>query len=259
MSETIKQLIVALFAAHVIGDFILQSDEDVKTKYRTYILIKHSLILSVLSYLAVGLWNNWIIPLVIFVTHLIIDTIKIRLCKIGLGAFVVDQLAHLGVIACTVYILFQLSMVATSTYWIRELGTCYYIFLVILSGAIVAIYAGGVVVGLAVKPLQDQLATSLNESKQSSGKSSQTGSRGFEEGGKVIGQLERALIFLLVLVDQPAAIGFLIAAKSIFRFGEIKEKSNRLEAEYIIIGTLMSFLFGLAAAYLTRKGVVLFP
>jgi hypothetical protein len=28
MSETIKQLIVALIAAHVIGDFILQSDED---------------------------------------------------------------------------------------------------------------------------------------------------------------------------------------------------------------------------------------
>jgi len=259
MSETIKQLIVALIAAHVIGDFVLQSDEDVKTKYRTYILIKHSLILSGLSYLAVGLWNNWIIPLVIFVTHLLIDTIKIRLFKIGLRAFVVDQLAHLGVIACAVYILFQLNMVATSTYWIRELGRYYYSFLVILSGAIVAIYAGGVVVGLGVKPLQDQLVTNLNESNHSGGKSSQPGSRGFEEGGKAIGQLERALIFLLVLVDQPAAIGFLIAAKSIFRFGEIKEKSNRMEAEYIIIGTLMSFLFGLVAAYLTRKGMALFP
>ena len=45
---------------------------------------------------------------------------------------------------------------------------------------------------------------------------------------------------------QPAGVGFLVAAKSIFRFGELKEHHNRLEAEYITIGTLMSFAWGLA-------------
>jgi len=31
--------------------------------------------------------------------------------------------------------------------------------------------------------------------------------RGFENGGRIIGQLERALIFLFVIVNQPSAIG----------------------------------------------------
>ena len=34
--------------------------------------------------------------------------------------------------------------------------------------------------------------------------------------------------------------------------GEIKEHDNRMEAEYILIGTMMSFGFAPLAAYLTR-------
>jgi hypothetical protein len=74
--------------------------------------------------------------------------------------------------------------------------------------------------------------------------------RGFVDGGRIIGQLERAMIYLFVLVGQPAAIGFLIAAKSVFRFGELSDRANRMEAEYILIGTLYSFLFGTLVAYL---------
>jgi hypothetical protein len=44
----------------------------------------------------------------------------------------------------------------------------------------------------------------------------------------------------------------LITAKSILRFGEIKDRRNRLEAEYIIIGTSMSFGYGMFIAYLTQ-------
>ncbi|MEN6561886.1 MAG: hypothetical protein ABFD52_14040 [Acidobacteriota bacterium] len=35
--------------------------------------------------------------------------------------------------------------------------------------------------------------------------------------------------------------------KSLFRFGEIKDPTNRKETEYILIGTLLSFGFALAA------------
>lgn len=72
--------------------------------------------------------------------------------------------------------------------------------------------------------------------------------RGFPDGGKVIGCLERLLIYLFVLSDALGAVGFLIAAKSIFRFGELADQQNRLEAEYITIGTLTSFVVGLALA-----------
>ena len=70
-------------------------------------------------------------------------------------------------------------------------------------------------------------------------------------GGRVIGYLERALIYLFIMANQPSGIGFLIAAKSILRFGELTEPTKRMQAEYIIIGTLASFLFGIGISYLT--------
>ena len=50
--------------------------------------------------------------------------------------------------------------------------------------------------------------------------------------------MERILVMLLVLMEQPNGIGFLIAAKSILRFGEIKDANQRKVAEYIIIGVM---------------------
>jgi len=59
-----------------------------------------------------------------------------------------------------------------------------------------------------------------------------------------------------VLAGYPGGIGWLIAAKSIFRFGELKDPAQRMEAEYIIIGTLMSFVLGSILAFATRAVLV---
>ncbi len=76
--------------------------------------------------------------------------------------------------------------------------------------------------------------------------------RGFPEGGKLIGQLERFLIYLFVLAGHLEGVGFLVAAKSVFRFGELTNHQNRLEAEYITLGTLMSFAWGLGTSLVTK-------
>jgi hypothetical protein len=55
--------------------------------------------------------------------------------------------------------------------------------------------------------------------------------------GRVIGLLERALLYGFVLQGQFAAIGFILAAKAFTRFREL---DNRTFAEYVLIGTLMS-------------------
>jgi hypothetical protein len=60
---------------------------------------------------------------------------------------------------------------------------------------------------------------------------------------------------LLLLMDQPNGIGFLIAAKSVLRFGEIKDPSQRKVAEYIIIGTFLSFGWALLISILTQKAL----
>jgi hypothetical protein len=56
-------------------------------------------------------------------------------------------------------------------------------------------------------------------------------------------------------MDQPNGIGFLIAAKSVLRFSEIKEPGQRKVAEYVIIGTFLSFGWALVVSVLTQKAL----
>lgn len=67
--------------------------------------------------------------------------------------------------------------------------------------------------------------------------------------GRVIGLLERGLIFCFVLTGQFGAIGFTLAAKGFTRF---KEMENRGFAEYVLIGTLLSSSLAMAAGALVR-------
>ncbi len=64
---------------------------------------------------------------------------------------------------------------------------------------------------------------------------------GINEAGKYIGMLERLFVFTFVVVSFWEGIGFLLAAKSIFRFGDLKENKEIRLTEYILIGTLLSF------------------
>ena len=47
------------------------------------------------------------------------------------------------------------------------------------------------------------------------------------------------LIFIFILIDQPLAVGFLIAAKSLLRIESDSKHHKRME--YILVGTLCSF------------------
>ena len=49
-----------------------------------------------------------------------------------------------------------------------------------------------------------------------------------------------------VLLDQWQAIGFLLTAKSILRFNELKGRNNRQRSEYVLLGTLLSFSLSIA-------------
>jgi hypothetical protein len=67
--------------------------------------------------------------------------------------------------------------------------------------------------------------------------------------GATIGVLERLLIVTFVLTGSSAAVGFVVAAKTLARF---KQLDDRDFAEYYLLGTLASVAVavgsGLAAA-----------
>jgi hypothetical protein len=66
-----------------------------------------------------------------------------------------------------------------------------------------------------------------------------------ENAGKWIGIIERFLILSFILLNQWTPIGFLLAAKSVFRFGDLKGKEDQKKTEYILIGTLLSFFIAI--------------
>ena len=73
-----------------------------------------------------------------------------------------------------------------------------------------------------------------------------------ENAGSYIGILERLFIFLFILIGQFSAIGFLLAAKSIFRFGDLTKSKDRKLTEYVLIGTLLSFGVAIVVGLLTQ-------
>ena len=70
--------------------------------------------------------------------------------------------------------------------------------------------------------------------------------------GKYIGILERILVFVFILTNHFEAVGFLLAAKSIFRFGDLKEAQDLKLTEYVLIGTLLSFGIAIGITLLTQ-------
>jgi hypothetical protein len=67
--------------------------------------------------------------------------------------------------------------------------------------------------------------------------------------GRIIGVLERILLYSFVLQAQYGAIGFILAAKAFTRF---KALDDRPFAEYVLVGTLLSACLALANGGLVR-------
>ena len=68
---------------------------------------------------------------------------------------------------------------------------------------------------------------------------------GLEGAGKIIGYIERILIVTFVSTGNLSAVGFLITAKSVMRFSDIKSSSDFRMTEYILLGTMISFMIGI--------------
>lgn len=121
----------------------------------------------------------------------------------------------------------------------RAVSTLWISIAFVLGGGALVVWGGSPVVAKIVAPYADQ----LDEAS------------GLVRGGQVIGMAERLLIYVFVLAGAPSAIGFLVTAKSLFRLGDVADAEKRKHAEYIIIGTLVSFAYGVTVSYLVRWGL----
>ncbi len=217
---------ILLLAAHVFGDFLLQPDGVAKNKRKIGRLALHLAIHGAIAYLVLQQRGWWLIIPCVMLAHGIIDFVKARL-PASPTAFAADQAAHL------------LSLLGIA--WLANhegLGLDHEAFIlppawIILGAGFCACVWG---VGYFIASIANQIHAKNPDLEKAIG-------QGLANGGASIGKLERTLIFILIVIGQPAGIGFLVATKSILRFEEAKKQSV---AEYILIGTLWSFSLAIA-------------
>jgi hypothetical protein len=65
------------------------------------------------------------------------------------------------------------------------------------------------------------------------------------KGGRVLGPIERILIFSMALSGQYAALTAVVAAKGILRFPEISRDVAGRKAEYVLVGSFVSWAVAL--------------
>lgn len=222
-----EKIVSVLIAAHAIADFSLQTDKLALRKNKLGFLLIHAGIHAVLTYIILQEWQCWQAPVFVLVVHGLIDFVKQRWNKDTATAFAVDQIAH-------VLSLFSIALILVHFEWITSFTGVGYKILIILAGFIATINGSGFLIDKFVKQLMKKNDLEL---------------KGLTNGGKLIGQLERTLIFLFVFIGYPSGIGFLVAAKSILRFEEAKKQKL---AEYVLIGTLLSFSLAISLAFLTK-------
>jgi Protein of unknown function (DUF3307) len=235
MLETLTMLLVA----HLVADFPLQPDWMIRRKRQPAILALHGLVVLAMAVLALGSWPTEVL-LILLGTHLAMDAVKVYLLGDSLGSFTLDQIVHLLVI---LGLAAAFPHTAAQGWWARlpgQLAADYMAGVCLLGGVIASLMVGAILIRKATVPFTRQLSADIP---------------GLDNGGTYIGWLERALVMLLILIGQPAGVGFLITAKSILRFGDVRDSSQRKLTEYIIIGTFMSFGWGLAIAVVTRVAI----
>jgi Protein of unknown function (DUF3307) len=244
-------LLLQLFLAHIIGDFFLQSTSWIHSKeakkWRSPHLYLHALLHFILLLLLTGasrladagtvsaLFYYWKPAMLIVVLHLFIDGIKLTFQGVHSKRhwFFIDQCLHLAVLL-GVWVYYQKV----------------HIDLTLLMQ--VKVLAPLTAILFLLKPTSFIIKVAI--SKWSPGAMAYTpGGGSLENAGELIGILERLLILTFVFLGKWEGIGFLLAAKSVFRFGDLKEAADMKLTEYVLIGTLLSFGIATATALITLK------
>ena len=231
-------MLTVLLAGHLAGDFLLQTDGLVRRKRELPFLVLHAGIVMLITALFCGTVHPLLLGAV-FLLHLLIDLLKSRGLGDDLRGFLFDQGLHL------------LSLVALARlipdafaggWWPLLVGVenlaVYLATVTVFNGLVLSLFAGAIVVGKATIPFTRAMVDS---------------GKGLPEGGRTIGFLERFLVFVFTILGEFAAVGFLLTAKSILRFGEIRDTEDRKAAEYVIIGTFLSLAWALTIALGTRE------
>jgi len=228
-------LLLQLLIAHLLGDFFFQTTALVNTKeqkkWRSPFLYVHAVIHFGLMLLLTANLHFWKYALVIAVLHLVIDGCKLQFQRTGnrRAWFIGDQMIHVTVI-----------LAAWALYRHMKFDPMFFADSRVLAIALALLFV--------TKPASLVIRVVISRwSPRSSPGKIMTEVESLENAGQLIGIMERLLILIFILLNRWEGIGFLLGAKSIFRFGDLTEAKDTKLTEYVMIGTLLSFILAILA------------
>ncbi|KAA0013866.1 DUF3307 domain-containing protein [Billgrantia pellis] len=240
-------LLLGLVLVHLLGDFALQPRRWVEARYRRKVrspqLYLHAALHGGLALAVLGAatlthssGSSWAMvlggALAVAVSHTLIDLGKAYLSPGRLRWFMLDQALHLLVLLGV--------WLAWLGDWRPLIAFWQWLFTPSVLGIIVAYL-------VVTRPLSIVIALVI---QRWSAEIDNPGT--LIAAGARIGMAERVLVLTLVLLDQLTAIGFLLAAKSVLRFGELRGAQDRKLTEYVLMGTLLSVSTAMVLGLLIR-------
>jgi hypothetical protein len=235
-------IFVKLLLAHLIGDFILQPTSWVLDKenklHRSPYLYLHVLLHGILAFVIIGNTDFFGYAVALALLHGFIDYLKLRFQKnkTKRNWFIIDQLLHLAVL-----------IAISLTYNNQKVDFSFMDnpFWIMITALVLLTKPTSIII-------KNVISIWTPESKDDKDDDS------LQNAGNYIGILERLFVFYFVITGHYEAIGFLLAAKSIFRFGDLKEAKDRKLTEYVLIGTLLSFGIAFLVGLLTNYCLLFF-
>lgn len=231
-------IFIQLILAHLLGDFILQPNswvaEKENKKLNSKYLYLHVLIHTMLSF--IFLWNAelWWIAVLVGISHFIIDAAKLsfQTIKNKKSWFFIDQALHIVVIAGVSFYSNEFNFE-----FLKDQN-----FLKILMAALFLTTPASIFIKILLSSWTPVPETASNIQTES-----------LSSAGKYIGILERLLVFTFIMVNHWEGVGFMVAAKSVFRFSDLAQAKQRKLTEYVLIGTLLSFGMAVLTGILIKQ------
>lgn len=120
-------ILIRLLIAHILSDFVLQTNRinngrkgygkngksEISTFAKYSFQVFHSVTHAIVSYLLVAQWDNCVLPLVILVSHFIMDYVKSGHMKENVTSFLIDQMVHLIILLILWIVMYQDGFVYT--------------------------------------------------------------------------------------------------------------------------------------------------
>ncbi|MDO6427917.1 DUF3307 domain-containing protein [Thalassotalea sp. 1_MG-2023] len=232
------EILLLLLTAHFIGDFYLQPTEWISCRnqhhYASKGLKKHCLVHTLLNALTLFILNIAIIPavisiIVITLSHAIVDLWKSYRPN-TLGYFLLDQGIHLTIIGLISAYLNEITLLQLLQFATEQLSAAN---IIIVMAYLVACKPASIIISLALKRHTETLLET--------NKNAESNNTGLISAGAWIGYLERCLAISFMFTGQFIGIGFLVATKTIFRFGDLTKSHDMKLTEYMLLGTLLSY------------------